>query len=132
MRTARDEICKFDERGGLRSANEEIATAGPLSAKDSPELRVIISMACDMSPSSFSRPFAVSWIILLCAQLRKFNLSLLLLLRVPHVKPRLVNFGHHHIDITCRPTKIVKYLTSYNWSSGDESVLPATLWLYRL
>ncbi|KAM0735012.1 hypothetical protein ACS0PU_011125 [Formica fusca] len=43
------------EEWSLRSMNVEIATAGQLSAKDSPELRAIISMESDTSgESSFS------------------------------------------------------------------------------
>lgn len=73
---------------------------------------------------SFSYPFAVSWIILLYAQIRKFNFSLLLLLRTAR-KSWSVSFRYHHIDITRRPTKIAKYLTSHNWRDEfrDETIL---------
>lgn len=66
--------------------NVEIATKGQLSAKDSPELRAIISMESDTSgePSLSVHPSAVSGESLCCARSYESLISLSLLSCTTH------------------------------------------------
>lgn len=75
--------------------NVEIATAGQLSAKDSPELRAIISMESDTSgePSFSVHPSAVSGESLCCMRSYESLISLPLLSCTTH-KPSFASSGY--------------------------------------